>query len=176
MTFEIVQIELQSSPGNISRLCRVSLCKWDNNVINKALNNKMFILRKNIYNRERIRIDNFWKIVSIDFIDLMACFILSVSYLSMEARIQSKNYAKESMTRHLFKIKPSFGALLSADKLRVHLLADRVELSDRRWTSEGSIANFGIEIKTRILTHKTQLEYNNVLCEQYPKLMSMVLD
>jgi hypothetical protein len=46
----------------------------------------------------------------------------------MQAMIQSQSCAIESMTRQLSKIKPSFGLLLSVDKLGAHLLEEKIEL------------------------------------------------
>jgi hypothetical protein len=74
MTSGIVEMALQLSSGNISKLCRISLCKWHNSVINKVLCSKIFILRKDIYNRECIQNEI---IASIDFFDLTICFMLS---------------------------------------------------------------------------------------------------
>jgi hypothetical protein len=49
-------MELQMSPGNISRLGGVILSKWDDNIIDEASRSEMSILREDIHNRERMGI------------------------------------------------------------------------------------------------------------------------
>jgi hypothetical protein len=64
MASGIVKMDLQSSPGNISRLGRVILSKWYDNIINEVSHSKIFILREDFHNKERMGLN---KIENIDF-------------------------------------------------------------------------------------------------------------
>jgi hypothetical protein len=87
----------------------------------------MFILKKDIYNRERIRIN---KIMSIDFSDPMVCFTLSGTSLSNGSQNPiGKLYQKiKDLSLVQNPAQSNFGILFSADKLQALLLVERVEL------------------------------------------------
>jgi hypothetical protein len=70
--------------------------------------------------------------MSIDFVNLMFASLFLTPRRPVEAKIQSKSCAREFMTHYLSKTRLSFDALLSADKLRVYLLAERIEHFDER--------------------------------------------
>jgi hypothetical protein len=91
----VVELHVQSSPVNIPSLCQVSFCKSKDNGIKKRLHSKIFVLRNNIYNRERNRIEKDDPV---------------------EARIESESCTRESITRYLSKTKPNVDGLLSAVK------------------------------------------------------------
>jgi hypothetical protein len=56
MASGIVKMDLQSSPGNISRFGRVILSKWYDHFINEVSHSKTFILREDFHNKERMGI------------------------------------------------------------------------------------------------------------------------